>query len=76
MDYLTIEGRIEEGRIIPLEPDRLPSSGRVLLTVLSPTSRKPDFDRIKPWLGSLKTELDAAEWQRASRAEWDTRSPK
>ena len=72
MSYLTIEAKIEQGRIIPLEPDRLPSSGRVLLTVLSPGGCRPDWGRIKPLLGSLKTELEATEWQRTSRAEWDT----
>ena len=66
-----MEAEIDHGRVIPLEPDKLPVTGRALLTVLSPTGQKPDFDKIRPWLGVLKTKVDSVEWQRQVRSEWN-----
>jgi hypothetical protein len=34
MSYLTVEVKIDQGRIIPSEPDKLPQNGSALLTIL------------------------------------------
>ena len=73
MAYVTIEAEIDHGRIIPAEPEKLPPTGKALLTVLDPPERKPDLQVVRSLLGTLKTDLDAAEWQRQQRAEWDER---
>ena len=73
MAYLTIEAEIDHGRIIPAEPEKLPPTGKALLTVLDVPERKPDLQVIQSVLGTLKTDLDAAAWQRQQRAEWDER---
>jgi hypothetical protein len=70
MAYLTMEGVIDGGRIIPSEPGKLPENGRILLTVLETGARKPDIEIIKSVLGTLKTDVDAVQWQRQVRAEW------
>ncbi len=76
MAYVTIEAEIDHGRVIPLEPEKLPATGRGLLTVLESPERKPDLNVIQSVLGTLKTEVDAAEWQRQQRAEWEEREQK
>jgi len=73
MAYVTIEAEIDHGRIIPAEPEKLPPTGKALLTVLEPPERKPDLQVIQSVLGTLKTDLDTAEWQRQQRGEWDER---
>jgi len=73
MAYVTIEAEIDHGRIIPAEPEKLPPTGKALLTVLDSPERKPDLQVVRSLLGTLKTDLDAAEWQRQQRAEWDER---
>ena len=70
MAYVTMEAEIDGGRIIPSEPGKLPENGRILLTVLETGARKPDIEVIKSVLGTLKTGVDAVEWQRRIRAEW------
>jgi len=76
MTYVTIEAEIDHGRIIPTKPDKLPPTGKALLTVLEAPERKPDANVIKSVLGTLKTGVDAAEWQRQQRTEWDEREQK
>jgi threonine dehydrogenase-like Zn-dependent dehydrogenase len=36
-------------------------------------ARKPDWEKIMAILGTLKTDIDAAEWERQIRLEWDER---
>ena len=43
MSYLTVEVEIHDGKIIAIEPDRLPKSAKGLLTITSP-SRSADVD--------------------------------
>jgi len=38
MSYVTVEVEIEQGRIVPCEPGRLPQTGRGLLTILHPVT--------------------------------------
>lgn len=70
---MTIEAKIKNGKIIPLEPDKLPRSGRLLLTILPEVSKKPDWRRIKTMLGRLETETDPGEWQSKLRDDWNHR---
>lgn len=76
MAYLTLEAEINHGRISVTEPDRLPPTGKALLTVLDVPERKPDMDVIKSILGTLKTPIDGAAYEREIRAEWDERERK
>jgi hypothetical protein len=76
MAYLTMEVEIGHGRIIPKEPEKLPATGKALLTVLDLPERRPDLNVIKSVLGTLTTDIDAADWQRQQRAEWDEREQK
>ncbi len=38
MSYLTLEVDIDHGKVVPKEPDKMPESGRGLLTILQPGS--------------------------------------
>jgi len=76
MAYLTLEAEINHGRISVAEPDKLPATGKALLTVLDAPERKPDMDVIKSVLGTLKTPIDGAAYERKIRAEWDERERK
>ena len=71
--YPTIEAELKNGRVIPAEPDALPDSGKVLIVVLSEGRAKRDWQACRDELGWLKTGLDAAEWERSIRGEWDHR---
>ena len=73
MAYLTLAAEIDHGRITVAEPDKLPLTGKALLTVLDSPDRKPDWNKIEAVLGTLKTDVDAAEWERQIRSEWDER---
>ena len=76
MAYLTMEAEIDHGRITVAEPEKLPLTGKAMLTVLDTPTRKPDVEVIKSVIGTLKTKIDAAEWQRRERSEWDERERK
>jgi hypothetical protein len=67
---------IDHGRITVAEPDKLPATGKALLTVLDSPERKPDVNGIKSVIGTLKTEIDGAAYEREVRAEWDERERK
>ena len=76
MTPITMEAEIDHGRIIPKEPEKLPVTGKALLTVLDSASRKPDVTVINSVIGTLKTDIDSVAWQRQERAEWDEREQK
>ena len=42
MTYLTIEGEIDNGKIVPHEPDKLPHKGKGLLTVTQSSEESKD----------------------------------
>jgi hypothetical protein len=67
-----MEAEIDHGRVIPAEPEKLPATGRAILTVLSAPA-KPDIERVKSQLGIFKPRVDVVEWQRKIRSEWDGR---
>jgi len=71
--YSTIEAVVREGKIYPLEPDKLPREGKLLLIVLNEENIKADPERIKDLIGSLKVDIDSVQWQRNIRSEWDSR---
>ena len=71
--YNTIEAVIREGKIYPLEPDKLPREGKLLLIVLNEEKIQADPERIRNLIGSMKLNIDSAEWQRKIRSEWDSR---
>ncbi len=73
MANLTLEATIDHGRITVAEPEKLPVTGKALLTVLNVPERKPDWKKVEAILGTLKTKVDAAEWERQIRSEWDER---
>ncbi|MBI3851583.1 MAG: hypothetical protein HY298_15095 [Verrucomicrobia bacterium] len=73
MANLTLEATIDHGRITVAEPDKLPVTGKALLTVLDSPERKPDWNKVMSVLGTLKTDVDGAEYERQVRAEWDER---
>jgi hypothetical protein len=75
MSYVTVEVEISGGRIVPSEPERLPQTGRGLLTILPPAvpsaAAKPGRQRaILPLIrgdgqhliNPTAEELDASAW--------------
>ena len=76
MANLILKAEIDHGRITVAEPEKLPVTGQALLTVLEAPGRKPDVAVIMSVLGTLRTRVDAAAWQRRERAEWDERERK
>jgi hypothetical protein len=71
--YNTIEAVVREGKIYPLEPDKLPREGKLLLIVLNEENIQADPERIRGLIGSLKIDIDSVQWQRRIRSEWDSR---
>jgi hypothetical protein len=71
--YSTIEAVVKKGKIYPLEPDKLPIEGKLLLIVLNEENVQADPEKIKDLLGSLKMDIDSVQWQKDIRSEWDTR---
>ena len=72
----TMEADIDHGRIIPKEPEKLPTTGRALLTVLDSAQKKPDWEKIKSLLGTMEARVDGLKYEREVRAEWDERERK
>ena len=73
MRCVTMEAEIDHGRVIPKEPEKLPLTGKALLTVLNSTGEKPDWDRIIGLLGTMHEKVDGLTIERESRAGWDRR---
>ena len=71
--YSTIEAVVREGKIYPLEPDKLPKEGKLLLIILNEENIQADPERIESLIGSLKMDIDSVQWQRNIRSEWDSR---
>jgi hypothetical protein len=74
MRCVTMEAEIDHGRVIPKEPEKLPLTGRALLTVLNPTGEKPDWDKVIELLGTMQEKADGLTIERQARAEWDGNS--
>jgi hypothetical protein len=72
MTYVTIEGEIADGRVVPKEGGQLPERGRALVTLLPEAPHRTNWDVVEASLGVLRrSNLDSLVWQREVRAEWD-----
>ncbi len=71
--YRVIEADIREGHIIPYSTEKMPKSGKVLVLVPHEEKNKPDLEEIRELLGWLRTDIDAAQWQKSVRDEWEHR---
>ena len=76
MAYLTLAAEIDHGRITVAEPDKLPATGKALLTVLDSPEHKPDWDKVMSLLGTMQNKVDGLAVEREARAEWDERERK
>ncbi len=76
MSYLTMEAAIDHGRITVAEPDKLPVTGKALLTVLDSPERKPDWAKVMSLLGTMEHKVDGLAVEREARAGWDERERK
>ena len=76
MAYLTLEAQIDHGRITVTEPDKLPATGKALLTVLDSPERKPDWNKVMSLLGTMQNKVDGLKVEREAREEWDERERK
>ena len=70
MRCVTMEAQIDHGRVIPNEPEKLPPTGTALLTVLTATGDKRDWDKIMGLLGTMQNKADGLTVERQARAEW------
>ena len=76
MANLTMEATIDHGRITVAEPEKLPATGKALLTVLESPERKPDWKKVMGLLGSMQNKVDGLAVEREARAEWEERERK
>jgi len=53
MSYVTVEVKIDHGRIVPREPEKLPAQGNGLLTILHPATEQTKGTK----LASTRVEL-------------------
>jgi hypothetical protein len=73
MAYLTLAAEIDHGRITVTEPDRLPATGKALLTVLDSAGQAPDWNKVMALLGTMQDKADGLEVEHKARTEWDER---
>ncbi|MEK7676072.1 MAG: hypothetical protein AAB676_09600 [Verrucomicrobiota bacterium] len=73
MAYLTMKAEIDHGRITVAEPEKLPATGKALLTVLDSPERKPDWNKVMSLLGTMQNKVDGLTVEREARAGWDER---
>ena len=72
MTYVTIDAQIVDGRVVPAEGAHLPERGRALLTLLSGTPHRPNWEKVEGSFGVLhRPNLDSTDWQHEVRAQWD-----
>ncbi len=69
--YTTIEAEIQNGTVTGAEIGKLPLKAHVLITVLDPPERKPNWENIWTQLGKLSLRGDSAKWQQEIRSEWE-----
>ena len=68
-----MEATIDHGHIIVAEPEKLPVTGKALLTALEPAERKPDWNKVMSLLGTMQNKADGLAVEREARAEWEER---
>ena len=71
-----MNAEIDHGRITVSEPDKLPVTGKTLLTVLDSPEHKPDWDKVMGLLGRMQNKVDGLAVEREARNEWDERERK
>ena len=71
--YSVVEAELKDGKVIPVDSNALPDAGHVLIVVLSGEHRPARWQECRGLLGWLKTDTDAAEWEREIRGEWGHR---
>lgn len=76
MANLTMKAEIDHGRITVAEPEKLPVTGKALLTVLDSSEHKPDWDKVMGLLGTMQNKVDGLAVEREARNEWDERERK
>ena len=76
MAYLTLAAEIDHGRITVAEPDKLPVTGKALLTVLDSPEHRPDWNKVMSLLGTMQAKVDGLTVEREAREEWDERERK
>jgi hypothetical protein len=68
-----VDATIKDGAAVPLRPGQLPKAGRALIMVLERRQAVRDANRLAELCGKLPVRVDAIEWQRRLRSEWDDR---
>ena len=48
MSYLTVEVKIDHGRVVATEPGKLPDKGKGLLTVLEASGKEDNLEKMTP----------------------------
>ena len=76
MANLTMKAEIDHGRITVAEPEKLPVTGKALLTVLDSSEHKPDWDKVMGLLGTMQNKVDGLAVEREARNAWDERERK
>ncbi len=71
--YQVIEAEVRDSHIIPYQTEKIPKSGKAPVLILNEEKNKPDLEEIRGLLGWLRTDIDAAEWQKSVRSEWGNR---
>lgn len=71
--YNAMEAIVKEGKIYPVDPEKLPREGKLLLIILNEKNIQPDPERISSLLGWLKSDVDSVQWQQQIRSEWNNR---
>ena len=71
MVNLTMKAEINHGRITVAEPEKLPVTGKALLTVLDSSEHKPDWEKVMGLLGTMHNKMDGLAVEREARNEWD-----
>jgi hypothetical protein len=69
--YATIRADIRGRRVIPREPEKLPTTGQALIVVLPPETHREQWQQVRGRMGFLTLGEDPAAWQRNLRREWD-----
>lgn len=68
--YATISADIRGRRVIPREPEKLPTTGQALIVILQPETKRERWQDVRGRMGFLKLTQDPATWQRRLRREW------
>ena len=73
MSHFTIPARIEGGKLILEEPEKLPFQGEAIVTVLSASEKKPDWELVMSLLGKSKIADAGTAIEREIRSAWNRR---